>query len=104
MAKFTMTAAAYTPGPWKPRRHIATSCHDIDAADGLPVAFTSGYRIDEATEAANARVLAAAPDMLDLLREIEVPAVDVGGGDLRVNYDLMGRIRAAIAKATGAQS
>ncbi len=67
-----MTEATYTPGPWTACRPQANGTSVI-APFGVEVAWcgcnaTSGlngsYRIDELEAAANARLSAAAPDLL----------------------------------------
>lgn len=53
---------AHTPGPWREiRRGMGQS---IIAADGMAVANTGNSKRYPAEKAANARLLAAAPDLL----------------------------------------
>ena len=52
--------------------------------------------VDE-TDRANARLIAAAPDLLETLREVEAYAINVRWSDSL----LLDRIRAAIKQATG---
>ena len=95
--------AQHTPGPWKVkagtnavlagRKQI---CSHVNAASALPVNMLEDQEIAQA----NARLIAAAPDLLEALK-----------GVLKVERGSSGRIilegwheeaiRAAIAKATG---
>lgn len=55
---------------------------------------------DDAEDAANARLIAAAPELLALLREIH-DAIAIGDGDFSPSGDWFRETAAAIAKATG---
>ena len=86
----------HTLGPWQIEsggaRLINTQAHVISASDGLgPVAYSTG---------SNARLIAAAPDLLEALQHIE--RLSRKANDSMVNVPAMlGNIaRAAIAKAT----
>jgi hypothetical protein len=56
----------HTPGPWKYQRD-SFGCKEIASATG-PLATTDGLADDD-EDAANARLIAAAPEMLDALRQ-----------------------------------
>ena len=96
------TQATHTPGPWELQERPSTSDHEpIKAANGDFVAYAlRQLRTEDAaipvdpTERANARLIAAAPELLEALQVI---APDF--------YLLPTRVqaiaRAAIAKATG---
>jgi hypothetical protein len=84
----------HTPGPWKfgsisngdfYKRNIA-------GADGYHVALTSSR--DDAEVDANARLIAAAPELLEALQAI----IDTG-----LSTSKIGAAKIAIAKATGEQ-
>jgi hypothetical protein len=89
----------HTPGPWQARgstvlakSRIGTNCTDADVAVyGAPLVCES-IRSD-----ANARLIAAAPDLLEALRSLELSA------DLPAMFNDPVRVkaRAAIAKAEG---
>ena len=86
-------ADKHTPGPWK----IGTPPHNgeqtVGTDQGLMVAVaTTGAGVQTK---ANASLIAAAPDLLDVLEEL-VAEFGVCG--------LTEKARAAIAKATGVQS
>lgn len=109
--------SGHTPGPW-----IWYACNDgairikipnrkdggrtLLACIGLPL--TNGSSLDrwytEKGDEANARLIAAAPEMLEALRLINEIAEreSVGGKDAPDAYGTIGRqARAAIAKAEG---
>jgi hypothetical protein len=100
--------AQHTPGPWKVkagtnavlagRKQI---CSHVNAASALPVNMLEDQEIAQA----NARLIAAAPELLDALQELTQIASVLEAtclGDSRAKENRMDRARAAIAKATGA--
>ncbi len=92
-------SAQHTPGPWSATE---ASGHVVDAG-GAPVAVTAGLANGPwATEyRANARLIAAAPDLLEALIAITNQLERIG--DTREHKDgaFIRDARAAIAKATG---
>jgi len=82
--------SAPTPGPW--RAIGGKGCHVIEAANGTSVAESFG-RLDP-ENIANARLIAAAPDLLTSLREL----VDSPNAKQNAAWD---RARLAIAKTEG---
>ena len=85
---------AHTPGPWS----IADTVSDyrISGPDGIGVARTDGIsprRNNCEENAANARLIAAAPDLLEAAKEFE------GAGDYNDNTVAWHKLRAAIDKA-----
>lgn len=80
----------HTPGPWT---YAGTGGH-IGSPDRLRVADVNSLEIDSDTRQANARLIAAAPDLLALA---EAVAAHFGGTDA----PLGAAARAAIAKAKG---
>ena len=96
--------SAPTPGPWwagsGPDRHRMRS---VISEDGDHVAFCGGFPESEAI--ANARLIAAAPELLSLAKELHEALrangflCECGDTDCRTT-----RLRAAIAKATGEQA
>jgi hypothetical protein len=92
-----------TPGPW----HVTGETH-VNCAEGFLVAST-GYSDDE-TDQANARLIAAAPDMLAVckaLLDIIYNSQGVAGwhmnGDVATwdEFEDVGALEAAIAAAEG---
>jgi hypothetical protein len=63
----------HTPGPW----HITQSESNLADADGkiipLPMRLTASYNAvgDNATRKANAKLIAAAPELLELLKQVQ---------------------------------
>jgi len=90
----------HTPGPWK-----ITSLEFIDDSLGGGIArvYSRQTRSLEELEA-NARLIAAAPEMLEALKDQEkfwvMREAELGLLSTKAN-ELLARIRAAIAKAEG---
>lgn len=100
----------HTPGPWKVYERVSN--HDSDSwikgPDGEQIASGIGHE-DEPQQLANARLIAAAPELLEALQDL------VGWGGLATLLDegirasvkgdrVWVNARAVIAKATGEQS
>jgi hypothetical protein len=98
----------HTPGPWsftkgdKERREMSV-IHKANDRE-----FLLGYAITEsqnphqrAEDIANARLMAAAPDLLDVLRRVLAGAVRPVDGAARLDPAYLDDIKAAIAKAEG---
>lgn len=83
----------HTPGPWKP---LSSMDGHVEAECGL-IAKAYRYSIDsdELPVEANARLIAAAPEMLEALRALIEPTYSRKTAERKA--------RAAIAKATGGQ-
>jgi hypothetical protein len=103
----------HTPGPWwveggDPDAASWAARWPNIHADGYEVVGAQGLYGDYDTDMANARLIAAAPDLLEALRDFsayvhaEQSATD---GDVRYSNTQINRLvfkaRAAIAKATG---
>lgn len=95
----------HTPGPW--RKGNANYCHKIFAGDQAIAEVwgsTRGRRISarHAEAQSNARLIAAAPEMLDVLKATYTMLFNEGLAESQpwVNRGL-DQIRAAIAKAEG---
>lgn len=104
-----MTQAAHTPGPWelseyRPPYDDMGGDHSIGYtdADGVfwEIATLEPWR---GSRHADARLIAAAPDMLAALEEIEsLPVDDYGCREIPPGF--LDKARAAIAKARGADN
>lgn len=112
--------AKHTPGPWEVERLEASNRLAVTARRSHTVAIMSrNVHIDETVHEANARLIAAAPDLLDALRHVylvtdspgsltdeEISALDAWCGlDPNSTWGelvdaVRDRARAAIAKAT----
>lgn len=86
-----MSEARFTKAPWKVKKspflndYIVTSCGD-------------GSKITHAGEEANAHLIAAAPEMYELLSVMELHA---STGSLAKIYDFLDEISATLKKARG---
>jgi hypothetical protein len=104
--------AKHTPGPWSDehlsqheRSTIIGGRLRLIKTDGVIVAFLPQWldTPEETSEArANARLIAAAPDLLAVCQELE-ESVEYWS-EYDVPLGIADRIRAAIAKATGGES
>ena len=102
----------HTPGPWTVEYPPNGHCYIRDTAYRAEIArVSSDNMLAEGSAAANAALIAAAPELLSLLREAQTLALDlhIGRAYISRSYidkqtDLNARIDAAIAKATGEQS
>lgn len=87
-----MTNATHTPGPWVPTtrtgERLTPATYVVEDADRLPVVM--------AWRAADARLIAAAPDLLAALESAE----DVLS-ETDLHLSTLALVRAAIAKAKG---
>ena len=109
-------SAKHTPGPWTNQvvNTVSGVCFKVGpfpwkegelnhACIYADYPNKSGYE----QCAANARLIAAAPDLLEELREVEkhlqsyVDAIEYGGGAASKSSERLASVRAAIAKATG---
>jgi hypothetical protein len=95
-------SAKHTPGPWTANKPTQSNGRAEVHAGPMLVAQAFNWLLDaEGDEQcwADARLIAAAPDLLSVLQELEESA------DYWSEYDvplgIVDRIRAAIAKATG---
>jgi hypothetical protein len=85
----------YTPGPWLCQHGV------VYRGDGKSLMLPEWENPDTtpAERDANCRLVAAAPELLDLLREV----IAVYDGPQPATGGLLERIRSTIAKATGAE-
>lgn len=100
----------HTPGPWEIHRtsHLNIYIgHSHDRPNRTPgyLAEVRRFTTDHEQVEANARLIAAAPELLDALKALEEAARQVQCGEMdKQSIDVERRkARAAIAKATGEQ-
>ncbi|WP_409287911.1 hypothetical protein [Pseudomonas aeruginosa] len=91
-----MSKQSYTPGPWEQRNNRVFSggkciCSNVNAASPT----TQNIAEDVAMSIANAKLIAAAPDMLEALQVCIQQITALCSAD-----DVPDQARAAIAKAT----
>lgn len=114
-----MSAAKHTPGPWQTDRNNVHSAqiatiHQCVGNDWIEVWSPKALGASEEMQEANARLISAAPELLEALRGIYAAYCGV----MRDQFDFPGRpwtperdndtvalqARAAIVKATGSAS
>ena len=98
-----MTAIQHSPGPWIATRRTSRVPFDYHITQDWPTGSHIVTVHDEGggrVHGDNARLIAAAPDMLDALEEIEgLPCDD--NGDRIIPAGFLDNARQAIAKARG---
>lgn len=99
----------HTPGPWVVGDGGRMVLRDVpgicDGHDGYAVAVTSAHSLLPVEEArANARLIAAAPDLLAALKALQLQALQSNVNDPANDWgrEALALTRAAIAAATGA--
>jgi hypothetical protein len=96
----------HTPGPWivDVAQDSDGTIHSVDvreAAYGLFVAAVEAHTDEHADVMANARLIAAAPDLLAALRAIEAMPMTLQGDDWHCIQRMQQEASAAIARAEG---
>ena len=97
----------HTPGPWnyrKPSEDVPNVFYWIDGANGAPLADVKWH--EQGAALADARLIAAAPDLLAALKLLQFLASGrsaAGKSGLTVNQlnEVMAAANAALAKARG---
>jgi len=91
--------STFTPGPWTADGCVVETDHDPDVAlTGDKARWVYDPIADEAVQRANARLIAAAPDLLEALMAI-VHEVDQGEQLPYIASFILPKARVAIAKA-----
>ena len=108
----TTTVDIHTPGPWTVEAGREPVTHQINVVAGpyrgnRPEWYVAGViaGMDESTQQANARLIAAAPDLLEALKVADARLTKVAnalGAEKLFWVDDIETVRTAIAKATGA--
>lgn len=103
---------AHTPGPWEvaPPGYVDEHYAVLDGFGHTASVY--GYPEQEAVALANARLIAAAPELLACLQSLRVVFASLEGWrdmdatlvDQFISSDGLHRVDAAIAKATGKES
>ena len=92
----------HTPGPWQTDLEISSKAGRVAIEPDIAVVYVQPNRYDESASKqrlANARLIAAAPDLLAVCLEIEKSGFYWSEHD--VPYGVVERLKTAIAKATG---
>jgi hypothetical protein len=102
-------ASAHTPGPWEVHNStVITEADDPEGALGRNVAIVHTFRgmtpSQQETAIANARLIAAAPELLDVLSDVDAALFDLYQVERHVAGQYFGaalkaRIEDAIANA-----
>jgi hypothetical protein len=113
-APLTAARARHTPGPWrvdpcyKADVQTADGCIEICTVDGDGANYSTGaphglYTPSRSSALANARLIAAAPELLEALRELaDAFSCEITFEGVKQPEDpAIVKARAAIAKATG---
>lgn len=91
----------HTPGPWVVAEDVFNDRPEIRDRDGRLIAVVMAhYPMSATTQSANARLIAAAPELLEALKWLNAEFDDDFGGVLFTRNDFE-RVRKAIAKAEG---
>lgn len=98
----TVKPAAHTPGPWGVACNPATGAFRVVSAEGQIITERSAWPTNVRECAANARLLAAAPDLLEAVWALVEYFERVDGDERHKAVIALGC--AAAAKATGAAS
>lgn len=100
-----MSDAQHTPGKWGYDGEDTAASQDWDG-DGYEIFVRDGNgeiieSIASTTEEADARLIAAAPDLLEALETVERQASQSGEASPRITSNALRDVRAAIQKARG---
>lgn len=93
----------HTPGPWHIGVRTFHAGRDVYGPKGEPVAVADDAITATPEAEANARLIAAAPELLAALRHLLEDAVALNMGESD-RSGVLAEARAAIDKATGSQS
>lgn len=101
-----MTQAKHTPGPWNAEIYehgeFAIEAHGQGHSGGTLVICSRNRHQGRPTEfEANARLIAAAPELLSVLKMVQEAAIDMRGEDFNLTTEQWAVFRAVITKATG---
>ncbi len=99
-----MTEAKFTKGPWT-EYLVASNIVEVHNSDGLEVVNWQGFdgngNFSNQTVEANALLIAAAPEMYEMLAEI-MHNLECGNSDhIEINDALIPRVQDLLAKARG---
>jgi len=90
--------ADHTPGPWEAAKIYVNKS---DGSSDTHIATAATHDVSEVEACANARLIAAAPELLAAAKAFAENAVETADGNIVFGYRVLDRLRAAIAKAEG---
>lgn len=94
-----------TPGPWHSHVALASDSQVIDGGDRMPVAYSVGSGRDPAVAVANARLIAAAPALMEkgqaLVDALNVWAASCPSAVAEAIHELRSALAAASAEGPG---
>jgi hypothetical protein len=93
----------YTPGPWELRNEFGMQGLIYPRQAANPVASVTGYYTLTRQTEANARLIAAAPELLEALELLVSTYFDTSGAHGLNEREIVDKAYAAIAKAKGGQ-
>jgi hypothetical protein len=91
--------AKHTPGPWNSERAESSECFDVKCECGFFVATCHDGVRSESNAEANARLIAAAPELLEAAQAAWNCIAELSPTQARVEVALM--LQEAVEKATG---
>jgi hypothetical protein len=95
-----MEKTKHTPGPWRTDFNSYDNQWRVYEKNGPPI-INSLFKPSGEIGEANARLIAAAPDLLEACEVLLKAAPELWGDDIEKWPRLMDRVEAAIAKAEG---
>ena len=93
-----------TPGPWSFSTEPQPNGCPIVGARGLMVAMLAhsvNHDDQRETALANARLIAAAPELLEALQAVHIDAVHLSGNEFAISRTTVAKVAAALSKALG---
>jgi len=90
----------HTPGPWQAHRHESTDTYTIHVAGRCWETWAVAHVGDCTQDEANARLIAASPELLEALNSLTAMA-EAFPTELHEKHPDVVAARAVIAKATG---
>jgi len=94
----------HTPGPWSANEYLPGDCWHISYGKRGNWIAEVAVDGDQKGAAADARLIASAPDLLEAAQGADLSAVDIAEDMVTISGASYRALRAAIAKATGEAS
>jgi len=92
--------SSFTPGPWVFAPPIGAEHAEVRDRDGRRIAVTiGGYPMRTKTEDANTRLIAAAPDMYDII--LDIAGYKLLDGEYPLEAEVLNKMADVLAKIRG---